>query len=162
MHNDNLEFYYNDNLNVMCILNKKNGGILTATVNKIHSNDNDKCWNWQIVISSTISEHIITVFMPSTYRNFEILGKFDECNNLNIEFIGNDGNCTHTITINRSYGYKYIINETYGFLIDQFMGKDTSNKDLYMPSDIGKTAQECVANNKTDAFFDLLRSKKSE
>ena len=70
MHNDNLEFYYNDNLNVMCILNKKNGGILTAIVNKIHSNDNDKCWNWQIVISSTISEHIITVFMPSTYRNF--------------------------------------------------------------------------------------------
>ena len=34
MHNDDFDFYYNSDLKVMCILNKKNGSILTAIVHK--------------------------------------------------------------------------------------------------------------------------------
>lgn len=159
MSNDNFEFYYNSNLNVMCILNKKSGNILTAIAHKIYSNNSNDCWNWQFVISTTCTDHVVTMFMGSTYFNFEINGKIDEFNDLVIEFNGNDGNCNHIITINRNYGYKDDILETYGYLIDTFMGKDITNSNKYMPSEICKAIQECVTEKKTDSFFDLLKSK---
>lgn len=160
MHNDYFDFYYNSDLKVMCILNKKNGSILTAIVHKYYCNDTN--WSWQIVISSTQTDHVITLFMSPTYLNFEILGKIDKYNNLIIEFNGNDGNCTHTITINRTHGYIHDVSETYGYLIDQFMGKDTSDSALYTPSEVGKAIQDCVSSKKTGSFFDFLNPKKSK
>lgn len=160
MYNDYFDFYYNSDLKVMCILNKKNGSILTAIVHKYYYNDTN--WSWQIIISSTQTDHVITLFMPSTYLNFEILGKIDEYNNLIIEFNGNDGNCVHNIIINRSCGYIYDVSETYGYLIDQFMGKDTSDSALYTPSEVGKAIRNCVNSKKTNSFFDFLNSKKSK
>lgn len=150
--NNKYSIHYNPNQTIMCVINHEDDSILTVVANKIYS-DTDNFLNWEFTFCSTLAMNPINIYMKGAYVDFKIYGEIDDTNNLIIKLVGFDGNAVHSIIVDKDYNSKYGDTESYGYMINKFMGKiDNSLKNSILP------VEDCKQVKKPASLFDMLKN----